>query len=266
MQATVAMTVQFNRARCRSTENHMVATREPLMVIQGMLPDNHRDSAYRQYKSIVIALAANRRLLEIGAGRRPLLTPEEIKERNVHYTANDIMQNELDLIPFPVEKAVFDSCGGVPPECAGRYDVICSKMVQEHVSNGEKFYSNILKLLSNGGVALNFHPTLYSPPFFINRAFSEHLTRAVLRFFKPERNVSNIPKFPATYELCYSLAATANVISKIGFSAVQIIPFYHHEYFASIPGLRTLDNALSDWARRQDVRALSSYAYTVVIK
>jgi hypothetical protein len=29
-------------------------------------------------------------------------------------------------------------------------------MVQEHVSNGEKFYANILRLLSDGGVALNF--------------------------------------------------------------------------------------------------------------
>ena len=109
-------------------------------------------------------------------------------------------------------------------------------MVQEHVSSGERFYRNILKLLSNGGVALNFHPTLYSLPFLINRAFPEHLTRMVLRFFKPERNGSNIPKFPARYELCYSLAATANIISRIGFSAVHIIPFYHHEYFAGIPG------------------------------
>jgi hypothetical protein len=105
-----------------------VATREPLMFIRSMLPDNHGNLAYRQYKSIVTALVANRRLLEIGAGRRPLLTLEEIKERNIRYTANDVMQNELNLIPFPVERAVFDSCGGIPPECAGCYDVICSKM------------------------------------------------------------------------------------------------------------------------------------------
>ena len=231
-----------------------------------MLPDNHRDSAYRQYKNIVAALAPNRRLLEIGAGRRPLLTPEEIKERNIRYTANDIIQNELDLIPFPVEKVAFDSCGTIPPEYTGCFDVICSKMVQEHVSNGEIFYSNILRLLSNGGVALNFHPTLYSLPFLINRAFPEHLTRMVLRFFKPERNGRKIPKFPARYELCYSTATTASIISRIGFSAVHIIPFYHHEYFAGIPGLRPLDDALSAWAYRRNVRTLSSYAYTVVIK
>jgi SAM-dependent methyltransferase len=244
----------------------MVAAREALTVIRGMLPDNHRDSAYRQYKNIVTTLAANRRLLEIGAGRRPLLTPEEIKERNIRYTANDIIQNELDLIPFPVEKAAFDSCGAIPPEYTDCFDVICSKMVQEHVSNGKKFYGNILRLLSNGGVALNFHPPLYSLPFLINRAFPEHLTGAVLRLFRPERSSDNIPKFPAKYELCYSLAATANFIDKIGFSAVHIIPFYHHEYFAGIPGLRALDSALSAWACRRNVRAFSSYAFTVVIK
>ena len=243
-----------------------VAAREALTVIRGMLADNHRDSAYRQYKNVVAALAANRRLLEIGAGRRPFLAPEEIEERGIRYTANDIVKRELDLIPFPVEKAVFDSCGEVPPECVGAFDIICSKMVQEHVSNGEKFYRNILKLLSDGGVALNFHPTLYSPPFLINRAFPENVTRPVLRFFKPERNTGNIPKFPATYELCYSSATTADMIREIGFSAVHIIPFYHHEYFDGIPGLRSLDDALSAWARRRDVRALSSYAYTVVMK
>jgi SAM-dependent methyltransferase len=244
----------------------MAAACEALMVVRDMLPNNHRESAYRQYKSIVTALAANRRLLEIGAGRRPLLTPEEIKARNIRYTANDIMESELDLIPFPVETAVFDSCGEIPSACAGRFDVICSKMVQEHVSNGKKFYSNILRLLSDGGVGLNFHPTLYCPPFLINRAFPEHVTRAVLRFFKPERNSGEVPKFPATYELCYSSDATADVIGKIGFSAVHIFPFYHHEYFMGIPGLCSLDEALSAWARRADVRALSSYAYTVVIK
>ena len=244
----------------------MLAGREPIGVIRDMLPDSHRDSAYRQYKSIVTALAAGSRLLEIGAGRRPLLTPEEIKALDIRYTANDIMAAELDLIPFPVETAVFDSCGEIPERCAGSFDVICSKMVQEHVSSGERFYRNILRLLSNGGVALNFHPTLYCPPFLINRAFPEHMTRAVLRFFKPERNSDDVPKFPAAYELCYSSAANANAIGKIGFSAVHIFPFYHHEYFAGIPGLRTLDEALSAWARRADVRALSSYAYTVVIK
>ena len=244
----------------------MLAGGDALEVIRGMLPDNHRESAYRQYKDIVAALAAGRRLLEIGAGRRPLLAPDEIAARNIRYTANDIVQTELDRIPFPVDKAVFDSCGEVPPGCAGRFDVICSKMVQEHVSNGDKFYANILRLLSDGGVALNFHPTLYCPPFLINRAFPEHVTRAALRFFKPERNSGNIPKFPATYALCYSSAATEDTIGKIGFSAVHIIPFYHHEYFTSIPGLRSLDDALSAWARRRDIRALSSYAYTIAIK
>ena len=241
-------------------------TPEALKVIRDMLPDNHRDSAYRRYKDIVTALAANRRLLEIGAGRRPLLTAEEIAQQAIRYTANDIVAGELERIPFPVDKAVFDSCGEVPAGLAGRFDVICSKMVQEHVSDGRRFYSNIRRLLSDGGVALNFHPTLYSPPFLINRAFPEQVTRTVLQFFKPERGSDGAPKFPATYELCYSSAQTEGAIRQIGFSAVHIIPFYHHEYFAGIPGLRVLDDAVSTWAQRRDVRLLSSYAYTIVVK
>jgi hypothetical protein len=247
-------------------EIHAVAGPEALRVIRDMLPDSHRDSAYRRYKDIVAALAQNRRLLEIGAGRRPLFTPGEIAQGAIRYTANDIVQDELERIAFPVEKAVFDSCGEVPAGLASRFDVICSKMVQEHVSDGRRFYDNILRLLSDGGVALNFHPTLYSPPFLINRAFPEQLTRTVLQFFKPERSSSGAPKFPATYELCYSSAETERAIKQIGFTAVHIIPFYHHEYFAGIPGLRALDDAVSTWAQRRDIRLLSSYAYTIVVK
>ena len=88
----------------------------------------------------------------------------------------------------------------------------------------------------------------------------------MLQFFKPERSSSGAPKFPATYELCYSSAETERAIGQIGFSAVHIIPFYHHEYFIGIPGLRALDDAVSTWAQRRDIRLLSSYAYTIVVK
>src|SRR5262245_66211837 len=101
----------------------MIAGREALAVIRDMLPDNHRDSAYRRYKDIVAALAADRRLLEIGAGRRPLFTPAEIKARNIRYPANDIMQAELARIPFPVATAFIDSSATIPPACERGSDV-----------------------------------------------------------------------------------------------------------------------------------------------
>jgi SAM-dependent methyltransferase len=143
----------------------MDAISEDLTVVSRMLPNTHRESAYLQYKSIVSALATNRSLLEIGAGRRPLMTSAEIKQQNIDYVANDIIKSEMDFIQFPVKKAVFDICGDLPPECLDSFDVICSKMVQEHVKSGNRLYHNIFRLLKSGGVAINFHPTLYYPHF-----------------------------------------------------------------------------------------------------
>jgi SAM-dependent methyltransferase len=244
----------------------MVHTTEAFAVVARMLPNTHRDSGYLQYKYIVSTLATNRNLLEIGAGRRPLWTSAEIKQRNISYVANDIVEGELDRIPFPVKKAVFDCCGELPRAFVNSFDVICSKMVQEHVKSGDNFYCNIFKLLKPGAVAINFHPTLYCPPFLINRILPGNVSRFILGLLTQERTGETIPKFPATYELCYSTHRTAKLIKKIGFSKVSIFPFYHHEYFKKIPLLRIFDDAVSTWAQTQDIRLLSSYAYTVVKK
>lgn len=237
-----------------------------LTVVARMLPNSHRDSAYQQYKNIVHELATNRSLLEIGAGRRPLMTSAEIMQQNIDYTANDIIESELDLIPFPAKKAHFDSCGDLPREFLNSFDVICSKMVQEHVQSGERFYENIFSLLKAGGIAVNFHPTLYCPPFLVNRLLPEFISKSLVRIANPQRTDDNIPKFPATYELCYSTPRIERLIKQIGFSNVSIFPFYHHEYFQKIPLLRIFDDAISTWAQTRDIRLLSSYAYTVVKK
>jgi SAM-dependent methyltransferase len=244
----------------------MDTTHEAFADVVGMLPDNHMASAYESYKNIVMKLASNRSLLEIGAGRRPLVIPSEIIRQKIDYTANDAEASELDLIPYPTRKAVFDACGDFPPEYLDRFDVICSKMVQEHVKSGQKFYHNIFKLPKAGGIAINFHPTLYCPPFVINRILPSRLSETILSMLNRQRNKSNIPVFPATYELCYSTRKTELCIKKLGFSAVSIIPFYHHEYFKKFPVLRWFDDALATWAQTQDIRILSSYAYTLVKK
>jgi SAM-dependent methyltransferase len=244
----------------------MVPTTESLAVVARMLPNTHRDSAYLQYKNIVSTLATNRSLLEIGAGRRPLWTSTEIKQHNIDYVANDIVERELDRIPFPVKKAVFDCCGDPPRVFLNSFDVICSKMVQEHVKSGDNFYRNIFRMLKPGAVAINFHPTLYCPPFLINRILPDNISSFILGLLTRERTEETRAKFPTTYELCYSSRQTAKLIKNIGFSKVSIFPFYHHEYFKKIPLLRIFDDAISTWAQTRDIRLLSSYAYTVVKK
>jgi SAM-dependent methyltransferase len=231
--------------------------------------------AWEQYRGTVLAMAENCRdsgrhhdgkvrLLEIGGGRGPLLTPDEAAAAGIELTVNDIDAHELSLAPASFDKARFDIAGEVDSTWDGRFDLIVSRMVFEHVSNAPRGWANKLRLLAPGGVALAFHPTLYAPPFVINGLLPETLTARVLRLFFPNRHSEGYPKFPTRYEMCFSSPARiAPILKGLGFSEVLIAPFWRHGYFRKIPLLRELDVGLQHWAERRDWRALSTYAYTL---
>ena len=204
------------------------------------------------------------RLLEIGGGRGPLLTPEEAKAAGIALTVNDIDAHELSLAPAAFDKAQFNIAGEIDRAWEGRFDLIISRMVFEHVKDAPRAWANVRTLLAPGGVALAFHPTLYAPPFVINYLMPETLTSRVLRYFFPTRHDGDYPKFPARYEMCFAdpdkIAPTLN---RCGFSETLVAPFWGHRYFRHIPGLRDTDRAFSGLAESRDWRAFCSYAYTL---
>lgn len=204
------------------------------------------------------------RVLEIGGGRGPLFTPEEARAAGIALTVNDIDAHELSQAPAAFDKAQFDVAGEVDPRWSGRFDLVISRMVFEHVRGAPRAWANVAALLAPGGVAFAFHPTLYAPPFVINRLFPEGLTARVLRAMFPNRHDGDYPKFPARYEMCLAdPARVAPILTRCGFSQVLIAPFWRHGYFRHLPLLREADAALQHLAERRDWRALASYAYTL---
>jgi SAM-dependent methyltransferase len=203
------------------------------------------------------------RLIEIGGGRDPLLTPREARAAGVAYTTNDISERELSLGPAEFAKARFDVAGEVDATQHEAYDLVISRMVMEHVRGAPRAWANIAGLLAPGGVALAFHPTLYAPPFVINWLAPEALTGPVLRVFFDDRNDSKQPKFPARYELCTTNPAKVeSALRAAGFREALSVPFWGDRYFRHIPGIRTANDALSALAEARDWRWLTSYAYT----
>jgi SAM-dependent methyltransferase len=203
------------------------------------------------------------RVLEIGGGRAPLLTPDETLAAGVAFTVNDISPGELALGPIEFAKAEFDVAGAVDPARYGGYDLVISQMVMEHVRDRKAAWANMALLLVPGGVALAFHPTLYAPPFVINRLLPESLTAAALRFFFPDRHDGDAPKFPARYELCTSDPNVASAVRRAGFRDALSAPFWGDRYFRRIPLIREANDALSALAEARDWRFLTSYAYTM---
>jgi SAM-dependent methyltransferase len=231
--------------------------------------------AWDNYRTAVIAYAqhcrqAGRtsnglvRLLEIGGGRGPLLTPDEAAAAGIALTVNDIDAHELALAPASFDKAQFNIAGDIDRAWEGRFDLIVSRMVFEHVKDAPRAWANVRALLAPGGVALAFHPTLYAPPFVINSFMPETLTTRVLRFFFSYRHDGDYPKFPARYEMCFADPAKVEpILIQSGFSETLVAPFWGHRYFRHIPGLREADGAFSRLAESRDWRAFCSYAYTI---
>jgi SAM-dependent methyltransferase len=234
----------------------------------------HRSSdwAWEHYKGTIqnlISLLNARTILEIGGGRWPLLAGDEIVSRGVRYVVNDISASELALAPLYVEKACFDVSQAMPFDdghLVGKVDLMFSQMVFEHVSDSQQAYRNIHRLLSPGGVCLNFHPVLYALPFVVNWMLPEQLSARLLHFFFPYRSPEEVPKHPAKYDHCWISKGEQEKLRSIGFRKVWQVPFWYHNYFKRIPGLYQADTALTRVAERNDWSALASFCYTCVMK
>ena len=204
------------------------------------------------------------RLLEIGGGRGPQLTPDEAQALGVDLTVNDIDAHELSLAPAAFAKAQFNIAGDIDPAWNASFDLLISRMVMEHVAGAPRAWANMARLLAPGGAALAFHPTLFSIPFVINWLMPEALTARVLRLFFPSRHDGDYPKFPARYEMCLGdQAKIAPAIQRYGFSEVLVAPFWGQRYFRHLPGLREADGKLNELAEQREWRWFTSYAYTM---
>ncbi len=245
---------------------------EPLRVLGY---DSRELWAWDTYESAVLAFAAHCReagrhegglvrLIEIGGGRRPLLTPQQAQAAGIAYTVNDISAGSLRWGRGNSADALFDVAGDVDPREQGRHDLVISRMVMEHVRDAGRAWANMANLLAPGGVALAFHPTLYAPPFVINWLIPERLTAPVLKLFFPDRHDGDFPKFPARYDLCTADPAVIEpALGRAGFREVLSAPFWGDRYFRHLPGVRSANDALSALAEARDWRWLASYAYTI---
>ena len=224
---------------------------------------NDSEWAWKNYKSVIATYLADpavRHVCEIGGGRSPLFTPEELAQFDVEYTVLDVSQDELDMAGPEYRKLC---CNIEDTDREPEFDLMYSKMVIEHVSDTGKAYANIHDKLKPGGICLNFHPTLYAFPFIVNLLFPETLTRKILGMAFPSR-VSEESKFPARYSWCFASEKITGRLKDLGFRSATIVPFFGHAYYKSIPVLRSIENWFRGVTRRREMKTFASYAYTIV--
>ena len=217
----------------------------------------------------LVATLPARAILEIGGGRAPSFTEDEVRAMDVRYTSNDISARELSLAPGWVGKALFDVQTPNPVDIGPfreSYDLVFSKMVMEHVANYRRAYANIHSILRPGGISIAFHPVLFSMPFVMNRLLPETVSDKILQTFFPNRSDSDTPKFPAVYSGCRISSTVCNNIKKLGFRDVWQVPFFGHNYYSRLPVIREVHRKIDSLILNRRITVLATFAYTIVQK
>lgn len=233
--------------------------------------DNYHRWAWDNYKRVVEELCARlhaKRIVEIGGGRDPLFTLDDVKRLGVEMTVNDISEGELAVLPKGYKTACFDVAGDISgvANLRGRFDLAFSRMVFEHVADGRRAWSNLFELLAPGGVALAFIPTLYAVPFILNKLLPDKLAASIVKLLFANRTDEEDPVFPALYSWCFTDDRLQRMLSGIGYREVLVLPFYGHDYYESFPVIRDVNAWFTEIARRNDWRPVSSHAYIAVRK
>lgn len=143
-----------------------------------------------------------RRICDVGGGAKPIVSLARIERDGLDYVVLDASREELEKMPAgyrTFQADILDS-----PAIAelmrehGPFDAVISRWTAEHIVDGRRFHEQVFGMLRPGGSALHMFPTLYTPPFVLNRLLSDNLARAVLFRVFPRRQ----GKFPAHYSWC----------------------------------------------------------------
>jgi 2-polyprenyl-3-methyl-5-hydroxy-6-metoxy-1,4-benzoquinol methylase len=201
-------------------------------------------------------------ILEIGAGANPTINAEYIKANNLDYTISDIEDIELQKAEKVYNKMVVDFSADINIE--QKYDLVFSRMVGEHISNGKLFHNNIFKILNKGGISFHCFSTLYALPFVLNRIMPENFSDRLLSAFAP-RDKDKHGKFKAYYEWC---RGPSNKMIKryksIGYEIIEYVGYFGHNYYKKIPVLNKIENAKAELLKRMRISYATAYTHIIL--
>jgi uncharacterized UPF0146 family protein len=219
--------------------------------------------AYIPAVQSVIEAGSVRRICEVGAGANPSFSMEYVEARGLDYSILDISESELAKAPDGYKKVVADICAP-DPAVEGGFDLVFSAMLAEHVRDGCAFHSSVYRLLSDGGTACHFYPTLYALPFVVNRLVPESVAGKILDVLA-RRDRYQHDKFPALYKWCRgpSRGQLGNFKS-VGYEIVEFRAFFGHAYYNRMPALQRMSDAISRMLVRHPIPALTSYAIVML--
>lgn len=208
-----------------------------------------------------------KRVIEIGGGANPTFSADEVRDLGLEYTLLDISETELAKAPAGY-KTVCADISSRKLNLSGEYDFAFSRMLAEHVPDGEALHRNVSRLLRPGGHALHFFPTLWAPPFIVNRLLPERAADGVLRLVSPARDRYRYGKFPAYYDWCRG--PTDRQISRfqgLGYEVAHYDGYFGHpQYYGKLPALQALHLRWCRYLSQHPRPTLTSFAILHLVR
>lgn len=149
----------------------------------------------------------------------------------------DISAEELNANPFIKKTIIHDACRedyeNVLKEYKGRFHLVISHNVLEHVPNPDITHAMINFLLRPKGYALHSYPTLYDPLMTLSHFLPLRMAEKILFLIEPFRAGSG--KFKTFYRKnrCFSNTMKGWFASH-GFDCIQHRDYYGTAYFYSV--------------------------------
>ncbi|MGF1674246.1 MAG: class I SAM-dependent methyltransferase [Rivularia sp. (in: cyanobacteria)] len=229
-----------------------------------------REKWVSYHRDIVKQLAASpevKTICEVGGGANPFLDLDFVQSNGLEYTIIDISADELAKAPDCYNK-IQANIADPNLELPGKYDLVFSHFLAEHVENGLVFHRNVFNLLQENGRAFHVFPTLYAPPFAINHLLPEDLSSNILLFFFPHREKQGkYGKFPAYYSWCRGpIKSQFKKFESLGYSVEEYVGFYGHPYYKKVAPLHKIANYLAGFLKENPNPLLTTYAYVVLRK
>lgn len=204
-------------------------------------------------------------ILEIGAGANPTIDPDFISLHRLSYTISDIDDEELKKALPVYNKMVVDLSKTLPKENL-TFDLIFSRMVGEHISDGKIFHQNVFKILNKGGLSFHCFSTLYALPFVLNKILPDLISEKLLDVIAP-RDKHKHGKFKAHYD--WSRGPSKKMINRfetIGFEIIEYCGYFGHGYYHKISFFNKLELIKSKFLLKFPIASLTAYSHFILKK
>jgi SAM-dependent methyltransferase len=207
-------------------------------------------------------------ILEIGSGANPSLSIAEVSRYGIDYITSDRDEAELAKAdPVYSARCIDVSEGPIPADLCDRCDMVFSRMVNEHIRDGQRYHANVYRLLAPGGVAVHCFSTLFALPFLANYLISSKWNESLYRLFG-QRDEHQHAKFPAYYSWCRGPNAGAlRRLASIGYEIIAYDGFFGHYYYESrAPWLHRLEKVKARLLLKIEAPGFCSYAVVILSK